>query len=1250
MQRQLHSTYINIIDSAVNSDLEMFHTIATEDAINALKFILNTPMMDKTNTAYAKLPPEFCTEKFQNVQASIEILYRVMQNRQPQNKIRSHPKKGPEIYHGIFGLEAWLVKDYPVNAELVRDYLKKKLNLKILLLKFIDSVSEPYFQREDKQHEKTLLVKWVSENKIEMPETVKDLIKLFDIKAFIQEVDPSSLTESDDLLKELLELPYPQYLSRDIELVKTIWDISPIADENVDAYLHNTALSHIKEKIKSFFSTNNASLFEFFVIAEKAYQILYRNKTLLIHHFERKQLTELENKIKDFFSHIEHLDSIEESTKKDLQLFIAQANTYLEEENISLIELIFSKYFTTNVQEEKNILYKSLIELHCEHNKIIINDNWLKELKSNTPDKKSNIPVLDYYHVNRIILHACFIPKNQWSPLFYEFFSSCVNILNSTSVYNELSPQLQKTAYPQAFINQLITMLDKDTERKEEQNDIFPLFYSQDSLKLKVNYLSSKELSDLPDTQKIELIENLLDAEEKIQPNVLQTLFSNPTIYKISLINTLISHFEVIDYFFSQIKIFCSYTKEELGDFVLHLVLHNEREWAKQLLKLQPHLDKKFRFISNGHTALHICMTRAIDDVDLVLALYQMNPNFNMTDLEENTPLMLGIQCKNEVLLSKLCLKDDFISKHTPGELSKIIPLLLDSHFESAQYLYERKYKVLDGLTDDLQKTFLQKLYAKYDFLTSAIKNNKFELVEFLIQKIRLSVYSDDQLGEILYYLIHKNKLELAKTLIEERPTINKNWQEEKNQWTPLHLCMGGCYRYTYTLEELILLLHKNNFHFEIKDKDGNIPLMLAIKNESRTLLYHLCQRDEFPEYYSSRLLSQVLTVLLSSSDFYKKYTWHFWSSFDVLFSAKETMHYLHDAEYEIMSTHFKSAGINKPTLTTDKINDIFFWWFSQKGPLPKRHHLSKFFSPDIPLSTKKMENNTTLLREAVLNDHANATQYFIQNNMLIHYSDLELGECFLYLIQQHRAELALLLIDYRPTINIDCLLKIPQNQIISINEILQKKYHKDYMYGIEIFILTAARRKKFHLLKNICERMPVLISHHSIQSLIIIAMELIKYKQLILFQRICNINIRLKEAAMTAQLFQFPHLEESPTMTPLQIENALKKIDRNKINVLYLIIFLRTFFNSFKSNLKLYDKPPYYHMGLLILKKIISGQQSGNFPMELEETRFLYEISKSNQLLLGKIINKFIDVEALISVKKLIMQDKREECGCKIS
>jgi hypothetical protein len=93
----------SVIDIATKLVLAEFHSVPKEVAIAALLALDKVQPLEKGATNYSPLPDALQAETLKQIKSAVEHLHRIMENPQPEGRIRPDGKDhGPECNYGIF--------------------------------------------------------------------------------------------------------------------------------------------------------------------------------------------------------------------------------------------------------------------------------------------------------------------------------------------------------------------------------------------------------------------------------------------------------------------------------------------------------------------------------------------------------------------------------------------------------------------------------------------------------------------------------------------------------------------------------------------------------------------------------------------------------------------------------------------------------------------------------------------------------------------------------------------------------------------------------------------------------------------------------------------------------------------------------------------------------------------------------------------------------------------------------------------
>lgn len=222
----------------------------------------------------------------------------------------------------------------------------------------------------------------------------------------------------------------------------------------------------------------------------------------------------LEKTCKDFYQKTQaqspsNLESKRESKAQEaelplekLQVFVTEANRFLQDSHVSWIENFFTVYRLAPDIETKQKLYAKWYTL-CELGKVVALDEWLKVIYQKSEQSEgSRIVHISPYEVNRIVSHAIHTSPKKWTALFTETYALVLEQLEGNEFDGFLTRQFRDNAYPEDLRTQLRFIkvlrnphisvaeakstqasesLQYPDEEEEENEIIFPMAYWIDS-------------------------------------------------------------------------------------------------------------------------------------------------------------------------------------------------------------------------------------------------------------------------------------------------------------------------------------------------------------------------------------------------------------------------------------------------------------------------------------------------------------------------------------------------------------------------------------------------------------------------------------------------------------------------------------------------------------------------------------------------------------------------------------------------
>lgn len=489
--------YKGIVDITIAHLFESFHEISLNDALIALDILSHQTMIGNTETDYAELPEVLRSKPYEKIQESLRELHLIMQNRQPEEAPKFDGDQGPEVNFGVFGL----TNRTDVTSKTVRDYLVYKFQVKMWTLKILHSIVAPMlviWKRKLRAEFIITMVEWIKNESNGMPNLMKEMIKSKGILhariiLTIKKDDPS-IKDSDrelishDIMDDIFKLS-PSIIDSDTNLLESIFLIPSINDKNEESKLQRNALRKLKEHMQNPKFTDILQVCQSFVPVEKAYRILCGNNALVKCVAEIKHVDEVEKNCTEYLNNIaiaepETLKELPAEILQKIICFNDDFDAFLSDAKVNYIVNFFASYFQSE-NDEKNILYKSLMELHFQQNKIFVEDSLILKIwedadklalpNPNENDNGEPTPTVIYlspYIINRLLMHACVIHPNKWTPTFAFAFETMLDLLKDKNDLNFLNKVLRRDSYPPAFIQQMEFLLGVHNERRIEIDNI----------------------------------------------------------------------------------------------------------------------------------------------------------------------------------------------------------------------------------------------------------------------------------------------------------------------------------------------------------------------------------------------------------------------------------------------------------------------------------------------------------------------------------------------------------------------------------------------------------------------------------------------------------------------------------------------------------------------------------------------------------------------------------------------------------
>jgi ankyrin repeat protein len=394
-------------------------------------------------------------------------------------------------------------------------------------------------------------------------------------------------------------------------------------------------------------------------------------------------------------------------------------------------------------------------------------------------------------------------------------------------------------------------------------------------------------LNDTP----IRFIQSICDAGGKI----LQKNSNGKNTFELAIQH---NYFNVVDYFLESTH-FSKELKESkenkenvshsLGKFLLFLLDKKEQLLAKKLIHRLPNICKSWDFEVTQNTPLHLCLNMPRPDRELILLLYDKD-NTKLAELnkEGESPLLIGIKKGHMDLLYDVCQENHFVAeKHSLDQLIKVFDLLLENkQYQFLILLLRQRPDLQDHSHKSISCLFSKKTPPDLDLIkvslampilpstikkciNPAINAGHFTVVDYFINHLPSEQKCDHlnhTLGETLLFLVANNRQALAKLLIQKQPIIHKYWDFNENKNTVLHLCM----QMEKPDPELVLMLcDKDNIKLVHENKEGETPLLVAVKKEHFDLITMLLQKNPFIlTDYSQHQLDKIAKILYDKNQY----------------------------------------------------------------------------------------------------------------------------------------------------------------------------------------------------------------------------------------------------------------------------------------------------------------------------------------------------------------------------------------------
>jgi len=495
------------IDAGVDYLLTEFYLLPNEnDAIEALRFVAEQKTLPVEAAQYETLPRTYSEERFQRVKDKLAALHQMMQNRQPQNGMYPPYPGASHLEFGIFNLTSDM-RGGEVMAEEVRDYLREKFQAIIWTLEILRPVLLPHLNVwKQKNHPEyvSALTEWIKkiENTAEeeMPEKMQQIVRsrgilLINIKAKLREKYPAITDEHiENIIKNILALPYAVIgkLDQHAAALRAIFLLKPIPGNNVYCAVHLNVLKKMRRNSSS--PALSDAVLKSFVAAERVYTFLYFNQKTLPSSFGELTAAEIRSECVNYFKQllempVEEMQPLSDETIKKLKLFYKKA---LEE--VAFFKDLFAVYF---ISDQKDEYFAKLLQMDLTENRFFLSDEaWVTHIMLSNASKEeqkseSAETAIDLtpYQINRLILHACFIHPNDWSPAFAFAFERVLKLLDPQKKEDALNQALKKSSYPEGFFLQLVWLLNVHKAyrngNKQEISDVvslqpvtyFPLFF-----------------------------------------------------------------------------------------------------------------------------------------------------------------------------------------------------------------------------------------------------------------------------------------------------------------------------------------------------------------------------------------------------------------------------------------------------------------------------------------------------------------------------------------------------------------------------------------------------------------------------------------------------------------------------------------------------------------------------------------------------------------------------------------------------
>lgn len=484
----LHLHYANIIDSSIDHLLADFHELPTEDAIHALQILSKQKKLKPDAREYEALPEALLGKSFEKISETLNHLSRIMQNCHPENETKHHNDQASDTFFGIFGLSKLPIPSVqPITADQVHNYLIHKFQIKIWTLKCLNTVIIPHlsaWKKNCKPLYLSLLSQWIK-NKDTMPESMKKMLEsngilLDKIQSYIKKNDPTMIEQDQvnlarAIISDVSELS-ATLVDHDANIIESVFLILPMEELGTQFELQRRALEAIQQYTQNQNFTEIIPACESFVSVERVYQILCRVGKLLEYDSVINNFNDIKKICADYLKQFldtppKKTQGLTQETLNGLNDIYKRAEAYQEAINYDFFTHFFAQYFKSELNDRRKCL--SLLPKTTLH----LNDAWLKKISS-IEEKQENSPQITLevgpYHINRILLHGCFTPPAQWTPLFALVFHKAVNMIQNSSI--PMNAILHRNSYPPNFIHQLAWLTDI-SGTKTQPKTVFPLIF-----------------------------------------------------------------------------------------------------------------------------------------------------------------------------------------------------------------------------------------------------------------------------------------------------------------------------------------------------------------------------------------------------------------------------------------------------------------------------------------------------------------------------------------------------------------------------------------------------------------------------------------------------------------------------------------------------------------------------------------------------------------------------------------------------